>query len=128
MSLENIRNLDYVILLCNDIETMREFYQSTLGFAADTSAEESDWTQYRIGSGLLCLRPRGRWYDDDTPSAAASVQLSFRLAPRGVDEAHRTLLARNAEILEPPTDQPFGHRTLYFRDPERNIIEIYAEI
>jgi catechol 2,3-dioxygenase-like lactoylglutathione lyase family enzyme len=26
------------------------------------------------------------------------------------------------------TDQPFGHRTVFFRDPDGNILEIYAEI
>jgi len=25
-------------------------------------------------------------------------------------------------------DQPFGHRTLFFRDPDGNVLEIYAEI
>ena len=30
--------------------------------------------------------------------------------------------------LSPPTDRPFGHRTLFFRDPDGNVIEIFAEI
>ena len=32
------------------------------------------------------------------------------------------------KILEPPRDWDYGHRTLFFRDPEGNILEIYAEI
>jgi catechol 2,3-dioxygenase-like lactoylglutathione lyase family enzyme len=28
----------------------------------------------------------------------------------------------------PPTDQPWGHRTLFFRDPDGNVLEIYADI
>jgi predicted enzyme related to lactoylglutathione lyase len=31
-------------------------------------------------------------------------------------------------ILEPPTDQPRGHRTVYFADPEGNVLEVYAKI
>jgi lactoylglutathione lyase len=27
-----------------------------------------------------------------------------------------------------PTDQPWGLRTLFFRDPDGNVLEIYAEI
>ena len=128
MSLAKIRNLDYVILLCADIELMREFYQNVLEFKVDRSVEAPDWTQFRVGSGLLCLRPHDRWYDGVGPTTGASVQLSFRLDPEGVNEAYRALVARNADILEPPTDQSFGHRRLYVRDPEGNIIEIYAEI
>jgi catechol 2,3-dioxygenase-like lactoylglutathione lyase family enzyme len=30
--------------------------------------------------------------------------------------------------LAGPTDQPFGHRTLFVRDPDGNVLEIYAEI
>jgi len=30
--------------------------------------------------------------------------------------------------VSPPTDQPFGHRTLSFRDPDGNLLEVFAEI
>jgi catechol 2,3-dioxygenase-like lactoylglutathione lyase family enzyme len=30
--------------------------------------------------------------------------------------------------MMPPTDQPWGHRTLFVRDPDGNVVEIYAEI
>ncbi|MFM7304143.1 MAG: VOC family protein [Alphaproteobacteria bacterium] len=35
---------------------------------------------------------------------------------------------KNIAILSPPTNHAFGHRTLFFRDPDSNLIEIYAEI
>ena len=38
------------------------------------------------------------------------------------------LQARGVEILEPPASQSWGHRTLFFRDPENNVLEIYADI
>jgi catechol-2,3-dioxygenase len=31
-------------------------------------------------------------------------------------------------VLEPTTDQWRGHRTVYFADPEGNVLEVYAEI
>lgn len=31
-------------------------------------------------------------------------------------------------MLEPPRDHEYGHRTLFFKDPEGNILEIYADI
>ncbi len=126
MSLKNIRNLDYVILLCNDVATMRDFYRDVLDFEIDEDGE--DWVKFRVGSGHLTLRPRGRWYDGSVAGDGASVQLSFRVAPEGVNTAHQELLGKSVEILEPPTDQSFGHRTLYFKDPEGNILEIYAEL
>jgi catechol 2,3-dioxygenase-like lactoylglutathione lyase family enzyme len=37
-------------------------------------------------------------------------------------------LRHGVSLLSPPTDQPFGHRTLFFRDPDGNLLEVYAEI
>jgi catechol 2,3-dioxygenase-like lactoylglutathione lyase family enzyme len=56
------------------------------------------------------------------------VQLAFRVAPQEVDEWHTELLKKRVEILEPPQDWDYGHRTLFFKDPEGNILEIYAEL
>jgi catechol-2,3-dioxygenase len=34
----------------------------------------------------------------------------------------------NIAVIEPPTNQDWCHRTLFFADPEANIIEIFADI
>jgi hypothetical protein len=41
-----------------------------------------------------------------------------------VDLCAATLAKRGVTIVSPPTDQPFGHRTLFFRDPDGNVLEI----
>jgi len=62
------------------------------------------------------------------PFSCAAVQLAFRVPPPAVDACHAELLAKGVPILRGPTDLPdWRHRTLFFRDPEDNIIEIYAE-
>ncbi|MEH2486529.1 catechol 2,3-dioxygenase-like lactoylglutathione lyase family enzyme [Bradyrhizobium sp. AZCC 2230] len=38
------------------------------------------------------------------------------------------LVRQGVALLSPPTNQPFGHRTLFFRDPDGNLLEVYAEI
>ena len=34
------------------------------------------------------------------------------------------LEAKGVDILSPPINRDFGHRTLFFRDPDGNLIEI----
>jgi uncharacterized glyoxalase superfamily protein PhnB len=46
----------------------------------------------------------------------------------GRSAVNSKLAERGAAIVSRPTDQPFGHRTLFFRDPDGNVLEIYAEI
>ena len=62
------------------------------------------------------------------PVGVMLLQLAFRVAPQEVDACAATLEERGVAIVSPPTDQPFGHRTLFFRDPDGNVLEIYAEI
>jgi len=56
------------------------------------------------------------------------VQLAFHVAPSEVERWYFELLEKKVEILEPPRDRDYGHRTLFFKDPEGNILEIYADI
>ena len=129
MSLRSIRQIDYVILPCEDIETSRAFYRDVMGFTLEE--DQAHWVKFRLGGAALTLRPRGQWrgwHDGPVVAGSASVQLAFRVAPAEVDRCHEELAAQGVEIIEPPRDQSFGHRTLFFRDPENNVLEIYAEL
>lgn len=129
MSLQAIREIDYVILPCRDVAAARRFYRDVMGLAL--VEDEADWVRFQVGTSFLTLRPRGPWlgwHDGDLPAGSASVQLAFRVTPEQVDACHAELLEKEVAIVEPPRDQDFGHRTLFFRDPEGNVVEIYAEI
>lgn len=133
-ALQAIRHLDYVILLCDDMKRMRHFYQNILGFPLYRDQFDGNWVELRVGSVLLTLRPRhmvqlkGQSHDGAGDAASASVQLAFRVAPGEVDTCHQALLEHQVTILDEPTDQPWQHRTLFFQDPENNLLEIYADI
>jgi catechol 2,3-dioxygenase-like lactoylglutathione lyase family enzyme len=129
VTLGTISNLDYVILLCERMAQTRAFYLDVMKFPLEMDRPE--WVSFRVGSGLLTLRPRGQRpaWDGPGTQGSACIQLAFRVPPPAVDACHQELIARGVEILSPPQDLPsWRHRTLFFRDPERNIIEIYAEI
>ena len=129
MSLSEIHNLDYTVLLCDKIKETRAFYRDIMKFPIETELE--NWISFRIGATLLTLRPRGPWAvcdDGASVQGSAAVQLPFRVPPAAVDACHAELHAAGVTIIREPTDIPhWRHRTLFFRDPEDNIIEIYAE-
>ncbi len=131
--LEAIRSLDYLILLCDDLAIMRNFYRDIMGFRLRDETP-GEWVGFDVGHLFFGLRPRGRAYDGgsgggaNAPEASASVQMSFRVPPADVDTAFDTLSAAGVDVIEGPTDQDWTHRTLFVRDPERNIIEIFADI
>ncbi|MBR0646457.1 VOC family protein [Plastoroseomonas hellenica] len=129
MGLGEIHNIDHTILLCRRMAETRAFYRDVMRFPIETDRE--NWVSFRVGAALLTLRPRGAWsVCDDGASlpGSAAVQLAFRVPPPAVDACHAELVAQGVPILREPTDLPgWRHRTLFLRDPEDNIIEIYAE-
>jgi catechol 2,3-dioxygenase-like lactoylglutathione lyase family enzyme len=126
MMLTRIRNLDYVILLCDDTVKMKDFYHKIMGFPIHS--EQDGWTEMRVGAVLLTLRKRGRSYDGGKLPDSAGVQLAFRVSPAEVAACHSELVSKQVEILDLPRDTDYGHRTLFFKDPEGNILEICADI
>lgn len=125
---KSIRSLDYVILLCDDLAKMKTFYQRLFEFQVEEDLPER-MVFFRVGTMFLGLRKRGRSYDGPSmPTPSASIQISFRVPPADVDFAYDRLVLGRIDIIEPPTNQDWPHRTLFFRDPEHNITEIFADI
>ena len=122
-----VKELAYVIVLCDDMDRMKAFYRDLFSFPLDSETEES--LALRVGSVLLGLRKRTRIYDGCTAGQESpGLQLAFLVSPAEVDECYELLLSKGVPILDPPANQPRGHRTVYFADPEGNILEVYAEI
>lgn len=122
-----IRSLDYTIIFARSMQAMRWFYAEVMELELHRELGPQ-WVEYRIGSAILALTERGMIFDDIAPpEGALSLQLAFRVAPDEVAVA-ASLLARKGIAASPVVDQPWGHRTLFFRDPDGNVLEIYAEV
>ena len=126
--LKAVKDLTYTILLVDDMDAMKEFYRNLFPF--QIRGEGADGLSFKPpGSTLFSLRRRTRDYDGKGPRHdAPGVQLAFRVEPNEVEECYQILLKHGVKIAEPVTDQPRRHRTIYFYDPDHNLLEIYAEI
>jgi catechol 2,3-dioxygenase-like lactoylglutathione lyase family enzyme len=122
-----VQQLTYVIVLCDDMPRMKTFYRELFAFPVASETETS--LAFRAGSLLLALRQRTREYDGQgVRMELPGVQIAFLVSPAEVDLCYQQLVEKGVHIVDPPTDQPRGHRTVYFTDPEGNLLEIYAEI
>jgi catechol 2,3-dioxygenase-like lactoylglutathione lyase family enzyme len=126
--LSSIQAVDYTVVRVRDMTAMRDFYGQTLRFPFVRELSPN-WAEYRIGPNILALA--GRFRHDETVTAVApgtaSLQFAFRVPYEAVDTCAAELTAAGVPILSPPTDQPWRHRTLFFRDPDGNLLEIYAD-
>jgi catechol 2,3-dioxygenase-like lactoylglutathione lyase family enzyme len=123
-----IKAIDYTVIYVRDLAAMRRFYEDVLGFELIRELSPR-WFEYRVGANTLALALPGLTAKDDpVPKNTAALQLAFKVARDDVDACAAELTRQDIALVLPPTDQPFGHRTLFFRDPDGNMLEVYAEI
>jgi lactoylglutathione lyase len=123
-----IRAIDYTVIFVRDMDAMRRFYETVLGFSLQCVLS-SGWIEFRIGSNTLALAiPSRTASDHPVPVGSAALQLAFKVSVAEVDACAEELMRKDISLVSPPTDQVFGHRTLFFRDPDGNLLEVFADI
>ena len=128
--MDAIKSVDYTILICDDLPRSVAFYRDVMKFPIEV--ERENWVNFRVGSTILALRTRsidGGFEDGDKIAGSASVQIAFRVPPSDLDECFRVLEEKHVPIVRAPVELPhWGQRMFLFRDPEGNLLEIYAEL
>ncbi len=122
---EMIKSLDHIVLTTGDVEKCIDFYTRILGMTLE-----------RFGQGRLALRfgeQKINIHDKRTVTdnyaahpTAGSLDVCF-LAARPLDEVIAHLSASDVPIELGPiqrTGARFALRSIYVRDPDRNLIEI----
>ncbi|MGK8524172.1 VOC family protein [Nocardia asteroides] len=120
----------------NDPDAALAFYRDTLGFEVrkDVGYEGMRWlTVGPVGQPetSIVLHPPGAdpgITDDErrtiTEMMAKGTYGGILLATKDLDGAFERLAAGDAEIVQEPTEQPYGIRDCAVRDPAGNLIRI----
>ncbi len=125
---EAIRAIDYTVVFVRDMDAMRWFYEDIMRFPLQRELS-SNWIEYTVGSNTLVLsRPGLTASDVPTPYGSAALHLAFKVSALEVDQCAEELIRTGINLVSPPTNRDFGHRTLFFRDPDGNLLEMFAEI
>jgi uncharacterized glyoxalase superfamily protein PhnB len=120
----------------DDPDAALAFYRDTLGFEVrnDVGYEGMRWIT--VGppnqpDTSIVLHPPAAdpgITDDErrtiTEMMAKGTYAGINLATKDLDGAFEQLQASDAEVVQEPTDQPYGVRDCAFRDPAGNMIRI----
>ena len=113
-------------LITGDVKGLVSFYESVLQQKADRSGD--DYAELRTGVGVLAIFS-AQAQDRYIPGSAIAgnnkgVVLEFEVTD--VDQEFRRLHSFVRVWVKPPTTQPWGTRSVYFRDPDGNLVDFYS--
>ena len=103
-----------------------DFYESILVLKAKWSSET--YAEFPTGVGVLAIfsaEAQEKYIPGSTEAARnKNVILEFRVAD--VDQEYRRLHSLVKDWVKPPSTQPWGTRSVYFRDPDGNLVDFYT--
>jgi catechol 2,3-dioxygenase-like lactoylglutathione lyase family enzyme len=120
----------------DDPEASLAFYRDVLGFEVRNDVGYGEMRWITVGppsqpSTAIVLQPPTAYpgLTDDERRAIAEMMAkgtyaAVNLATADLDGTFERLQARYAEVVQEPTDQPYGIRDCAFRDPAGNLVRI----
>jgi catechol 2,3-dioxygenase-like lactoylglutathione lyase family enzyme len=102
------------VLAVHDLERSAAWYEAVLGCELD-HVDPGNWVFCRAGATTFHL---GRCPDAVPASELGDHNYVAYLVVDDVDDFHGRALAAGAEVLKPPTDEPWGRRELALRTPD----------
>jgi catechol 2,3-dioxygenase-like lactoylglutathione lyase family enzyme len=118
--------LSKTCLITNNVQRLVDFYEPILQLKANWSGK--DYAEFSMGNLVLAIfsAEAQEGYIPGVSVAAnnKSMVLEFKVAD--VDREYRRLGSLVKTWVKPPTTQPWGTRSIYFRDPDGNLVDFYT--
>ena len=116
-----------ICIISADVRRLAEFYIEVLGVEGEAN---STFVGLATEGAVLSI------FSEEGMEAMAAgsmggsgrggYTIEFEVAD--VDQHHDRLEAMGIPIVKPPTTQPWGRRSVWFRDPDGNIVNFYANL
>lgn len=112
-------------IITKDVKSLCEFYKEILQIEP---CGEGDYMEFPTENGILSLfslEAMEQFSPDSTQTASnRSVILEFQVVD--VDKEYERLNGMDLEWVMYPANLPWGNRSIYFRDPDGNLINFYT--
>ena len=122
-----INKINATVLFVQNFEDCVKFYRDILGLKVKYS--DVDFMSFELQGqelALMELSTASQMISEEAvqPEKASVPRVLLAVFVDNTDEAYEALKAKGVKFIKPPTTQPWGQRTAYFKDPEGNIWEI----
>jgi catechol 2,3-dioxygenase-like lactoylglutathione lyase family enzyme len=115
-------------LITNDVKRLAAFYAQILKI--EPHRVDTTYVDFRTGTSVLALfaaEAQEKYIPGSaTPGQNHSAILEFKV--RDVDQEYARLNGLVKQWVKGPTTQPWGTRSIYFRDPDGNLVDFFAPV
>jgi lactoylglutathione lyase len=118
--------LAYAILFASDLERSIRFYRDAIGLPFRFSNES--YAEFTTEGSKFALFARSHLPEligrEAPPDAVPWPQGEVAFQVDDPDAEYERLRGEGVTVLAPPTDRPWGERTLHVADPDGNVVEL----
>jgi catechol 2,3-dioxygenase-like lactoylglutathione lyase family enzyme len=122
-----MKSITGICIITPDVARLRDFYCALL----QTSAEGDDvFATLALGGAQLSLCGE-QVVEQMAPQSMAGAgrgSWALEIEVDDVDQEYERLAEIGAPIVKPPTTQPWGVRSVWFRDPDGNLVNCFARV
>jgi catechol 2,3-dioxygenase-like lactoylglutathione lyase family enzyme len=113
-------------LITDNVDRLVQFYDSILLVKAQRSGK--DYAEFHTGVGVLAIFSAAAQekYIPGSAKAARNKSVILEFSVVDVDREYARLQGIVKTWVKPPTTQPWGTRSIYFRDPDGNLVDLYT--
>ncbi|HEY9075304.1 MAG TPA: VOC family protein [Anaerolineaceae bacterium] len=122
-----MRYFNGICLITRDLPRLRSFYQELLQNAGD--GDDVNYVFSLDGGEITLFTWDGmERMAPGSMSAAGHGGFTLEIEVEDVDLEYDMLLKRGVPVVKPPQTYPWGRRSVWFRDPDSNIINFYMRV
>ena len=125
-----IEDVGAIVLFVEDVQRSKVFYHELLGL--DVEFEDDVSAGFKIENLVFHVlqvdRARVQLQGEPTATPGAGATAFLTHFTYDVDALHANLAERGIRFFQEPSDQPWGMRTAYFKDPDGHVWEIAQPI
>ena len=122
-----MRRFNGICIITPDVRRLRDFYRSVL----EVESEGDDVFAYfsALGAELSFYSEAGtEALAPGSTRGAGRGAFTLEFEVQDVDSEYEHLTRLGVVIVKPPTTQPWGRRSVWFRDPDGNLINFNAPV
>lgn len=118
-----------ICLASKNVRRLRDFYIQVLQI--EPSGDEDWWVDFGDLAGASFTMYNEEGMEEMAPGClegSGNGRYTIEFEVEDVDKEYERLQQLGAEIVKPLTTQTWGRRSVWFRDPDGNIVNFYMDV